>query len=129
MLQHRLHRRLVALLLAFCVVLAQSVALAYACQRQVEPETATGAPCAAHLKDMAGIGVDALLAGANVCEVHCHDASLPDTGAADVPLPGDVVAWALPPHSVALVANPRATDLEAKSASPPPRVLFVRLLI
>jgi hypothetical protein len=129
MLQRRLHRRLVAWLLAFCVIFAQSAALAYACQRQVEPETATGALCAAHLKDGADVGVGAPLADANVCEVHCHDASLPDTGAVDVPLPDDVVAWALPQQAVAFVPTAPATELEAKSASPPSRALFVRLLI
>lgn len=129
MLQRRFHRRLVAWLLAFCVLFAQSAALAYACQRQVEPETAAGALCAAHVKDVADGGVDAPVADANVCEVHCHDASLPDMGAADVPPPGDVVAWALPQQSVSLMPAPPATELEAKSASPPSRTLFVRLLI
>jgi hypothetical protein len=111
------------------VVFAQSATLAYACQRQAVPDTAAAALCAAHLKDAVDAGVDAPLADANVCEVHCHDASLPDASAVDVPLPDDVVAWALPQHAVTLVPTAPSTELEAKSASPPFRALYVRLLI
>jgi hypothetical protein len=126
MVHRRLYRRLVALLLAFCVLFAQSAALAYACQRHALPVAEAATPCAAHLAeaDASKAGV----ASGNVCEVHCHDASLPDAGATDVVFGDVVIAWRLPePMAVAPVVP--ATELEAKSAAPPPRTLFARLLI
>lgn len=124
----RLHRRLAAWLCAFCVVFAQSAALAYACQRQALPDTpGAAAPCAAHLA-VEGAS-DAAPAAGNVCEVHCHAVSLPDAGANDVPFTDAVLAWQLPPLDVVRVAAAPAADLEAKSAAPPPRTLYARLLI
>jgi len=128
MLQRRLHRRLVAWLVAFCVVFAQSAAVAYACQRPVLPEADAAVPCTAHLAQQAPDD-DATLPSGNVCEVHCQIASLPDAGSADVPAPDAVVAWQLPLQPVALPPAAPVTDLEAKSASPPPRTLYARLLI
>ncbi|MDH5286843.1 MAG: hypothetical protein OEX23_09450 [Betaproteobacteria bacterium] len=127
MVQRRLHRRLVAWLVAFCVVFAQSAAIAYACQRDALPD-AGAVPCAAHLAQQVPDD-DAKLAGGNVCEVHCQVASLPDAGSADVPAPDAVVAWQLPLQPVALAPAAPVADLEAKSASPPPRTLYARLLI
>jgi hypothetical protein len=125
--QRRLHRRFVAWLVAFCVVFAQSVAVAYACQRSAPPEP-DAAPCAAHLAQQVADD-DATLPSGNVCEVHCQIASLPDVGSADVPAPDAVVAWQLPVQPVALAPAAPVADLEAKSASPPPRTLYARLLI
>lgn len=128
MVQRRLHRRLVAWLVAFCVVFAQSAALAYACQRQAQPEADVATPCAAHLAQQVPDAA-AALPGGNVCEVHCQIASLPDAGSADVPASDAVVVWRLPLRPVALAPAAPVADLEAKSASPPPRTLYARLLI
>lgn len=128
MVHRRLYRRLVAWLVTFCVVFAQSVAVAYACQRQAQPEADAATPCAAHLAQQAPDAA-APLPGGNVCEVHCQVASLPDAGPADLPAPDVVVAWQLPLQTVALASAAPVADLEAKSASPPPRTLYARLLI
>lgn len=124
----RQHRRLLAWVCAFCVVFAQSAALAYACQRQALPELrGEAAPCAAHLTVKGS--ADAVPASGNVCEVHCHAVSLPDAGATIIPLTDAVLAWQLPPHALAVAPSAPVAELEAKSAAPPPRTLFARLLI
>lgn len=128
MLHRRLHRRLVGWLVAFCVAFAQSLAVAYACQLPVLPEADAAVPCTVHLAQQVADD-DGVLANGNVCEVHCQIASLPDAGAADVPAPDTVVAWQLPLQPVALAPAAPNADLEAKSASPPPRTLYARLLI
>jgi hypothetical protein len=123
----RLHRRLVAWLLAFCVLFAQTVAAAYACQRQAEAVVDAERPCSAHLAE--GGAVPAPFDNGNVCEVHCHPVSLPDGGGADVPPPAIAVLWVLPLHAQARVVSAPPAELETRNASPPPRTLFVRLLI
>jgi hypothetical protein len=125
----RLHRRLVAWLLAFCVVFAQTAAAAYACQRQAETAVAGDVPCSAHLSSDAVGTVPAPFDNGNVCEVHCHPVSMPDAGPADVPAPTAAIAWVLPPLPDAAAPAVPPTELEARSASPPPLALFARLLI
>lgn len=128
MLHRRLHRRVVAWLAALCVLLAQTAAVAYACERHAAPRHEV-APCSAHLGDATGHAAPVPLADGNVCEVHCHPLSLPDAGAPDLPEVVAVLAWRLPEvEALALPAAPVA-ELEAKSAAPPPRTLYARLLI
>ncbi|MCL4763488.1 MAG: hypothetical protein KJ018_17225 [Burkholderiales bacterium] len=123
---HNVHRRLAAWLVAFCMLFAQSAAIAYACPRDAAEPVA---PCAAHLDGgEAGVTPAGALPDGNVCEVHCHPVFLPDTGV-DVPSPPGIVAWRLPPPTLAAAAAVLATDVEARSASPPLRTLYARLLI
>jgi hypothetical protein len=125
----RLHRRLVAWLLAFCVIFAQTAAAAYACQRRVEAVLARDVPCIAHLSEEAGSTVPAPFDNGNVCEVHCHPVSMPDGGHEAVSSPLVVLAWVLPPLTDTLGLDPPARKVEARAASPPPLTLFARLLI
>lgn len=126
----RAYRRLVACLLAFCVVFAQTAAAAYACQRLVAAEIAAVVPCAAHLADEWGQGVDvAPLANGNVCAVHCEPVSLPDVGSPELPSQPAVIAWRLPMAAVGHLAAAPVEEFSVKRASPPPRTLYARLLI
>lgn len=127
----RLHRRFVAWLLAFCMLFAQTAALAYACEaRDVGAPMAHDAavPCASHHgEDRIG---DALpFALANVCEVHCAPVSLPDAPSLDVPALAAIPAWPLPVLHEPVTTFVVAVGIEARIASPPPRTLYARLLI
>ena len=127
----RLHRRFVAWLLAFCMLFAQTAALAYACEgRDVGAPIAHGAavPCASHHgEDRIG---DALpFALANVCEVHCAPVSLPDAPALDVPALAAIPAWPLPVLQEAVTTFVVPVGVEARIASPPLLTLYARLLI
>lgn len=117
-----------ATLLAFCVLLAQTAALAFACDRALAgvPQES---PCASHVAGEASLGDVVLLAEGNVCEVHCEPASLPDAGVTDLPVPAVVIAWHLPSEPVLASPDAPAIELEARSGSPPARTLFARLLI
>lgn len=123
----RLHRRLVAWLVAACVLFAQTAAIAYACQRQQAPASEASVPCTAHLAEPDD--ADALFANANVCEVHCHPVSLPDVAGPDLPPSAAIAAWWVPPQPLARATAAPVAELEAKSAAPPPRTLYARLLI
>ena len=124
----RLHRCFIAWLLAGCVLFAQSAAIAYACplDEAGQPEAAT--PCAAHLATETG-GADVFTVDANVCEIHCHPVSLPDAGTFDLPPVVAVAIWWRCPELVGPRRSTPAAELDAKSAAPPPRTLFARLLI
>jgi hypothetical protein len=122
----RLHRRLVAGLLAFCVVLAQTLAVAYACQREVPGKVEQATPCASHL---AAADAPLPIESGNVCEVHCEPASLPPVAAPDLPDAVATIAWRLPALVHVAYATSSHDELEARIASPPARTLFARLLI
>lgn len=128
MLHRRLHRRVVAWLIGFCVLFAQTAAVAYPCQRYQAPAE-SGAHCAAHLGDASGHALPVPLAEGNVCEVHCHPLSLPDAGLPDLPDLVTVVAWRLPSVDALDIPSAPAAEIEAKSASPPARTRYARLLI
>jgi hypothetical protein len=127
----RLHRRFVAWLLAFCVLFAQTAALAYGCESRgaggvLDREAAV--PCASHHGED-GTGESLPFALANVCEVHCAPVSLPDAPALDLPALAVLPAWPLPALHEAAPTFVVAVGVEARIASPPPRTLYVRLLI
>ena len=121
----RPHRRLIAWLLAICLLFAQTAALAYACaldQPSVPAEVV--APCPAHLDD-ADVGATA---SGNLCEVHCQTPTV-----AQVQAGLDVPAAAIALHTVA-VRLPDAFEFCPAPPDPlrtPPRVLqrTSRLLI
>jgi hypothetical protein len=125
----RLHRRIVAVLLAFCVLVAQSLAVVYACERPASLDEAPAVPCMSHMDDGGRTAPGVPLANGNVCAVHCEAVSLPDAGAPSVPMPVAVVAWRLPDAPLAPASAGPVADVDARSSSPPPRTLFARLLI
>ena len=127
----RLHRRVVAWLLAFCVLFAQTAALAYGCESRGSGgagELEAAVPCASHQGE-AGSGEALPFALANVCEVHCAPVSLPDAPALDLPALAAIVAWPLPGLHEAVAAVSLPVGVESRIASPPPRTLYARLLI
>lgn len=130
-LSRRLTRAL-AWLIAACLMFAQTAAVAYACSRG-EAAAAVAAvaatPCSAHLvaDGPANVQGDGPLAQGNVCEVHCQTASLPDSGAFDLPSVVAIARWEVPPRDAA--TDVPAPELEARSAAPPLLALFPRLLI
>jgi hypothetical protein len=121
----RRRNRLVALVATVAIVLAQTVAVAYACTRSAgsTPMASTAiVPCEGH--DRAG--GNASDGGAdNLCEVHCQA----------TPLSSPVVIAMAPPPAVAITVDgavgvgegvaARAPD--AKSAAPPLRERYCRL--
>lgn len=132
-LSRRLKRAL-AWLLAACMMVAQTAAVAYACSRgeaSAAAEAVAVTPCAAHLaaEGQASVEGDGPLAKGNVCEVHCQTASLPDSGAFDLPSVVAVARWEVPPLDAMGGIPAPAPELEARSAAPPLLALFPRLLI
>jgi hypothetical protein len=130
-LSRRLKRAL-AWLLAACLMFAQTAAVAYACSRGEAAAAAVAAtPCSAHLaaEGTASVQGDGQLAQGNVCEVHCQTASLPDSGAFDLPSVVAVARWEIPPRDVMAGVPGPTPELEARSAAPPLLALFPRLLI
>lgn len=123
------HRRLTAWLLAFCLLFAQTAAVAYACQRHSSTENAPGGHCTPDLQAARAIADAGAPPAANLCEVHCQSASLPDAGNLDHAIPADVVAWRIPASSLAGSPTVPETPWEARNLSPPPRTLYSRLLI
>ena len=130
----RLHRRVVAWLVALCVLFAQTAAVAYACERGGVPSVPLSASvpvathCGGHLDDAAPAGGVALAQG-NVCEVHCVSASLTDPGFPDLPGPEAILAWPVPPALRAAAPQSPAEEIGARVASPPRFALFARLLV
>ena len=134
MLLSRRTSRPIAWLLAACLLLAQSAAVALACSRgeaMVVAEAAATTPCAAHLAagDPAVADGNGVLAPGNVCEVHCQTASLPDSGAFDLPSIVVVARWEIPATTMVLDPSAPVSEIEARSAAPPLLVLLPRLLI
>jgi hypothetical protein len=126
--------RSIAWLVAACLLLAQSAAVALACSRgeaMVVAEAAATTPCVAHLAAGDPVVADGngLLAQGNVCEVHCQTASLPDGGALDLPSIVVVARWEIPAVAMVLDPSAPASEIEARSAAPPLLVLLPRLLI
>jgi hypothetical protein len=129
-------KRVLAWLLAACLMVAQTAAVAYACSRGEAAAAAAAAavaatPCAAHLAadGPANVQGDGPFAQGNVCEVHCQTAFLPDSGAFDLPSVVAVARWEVPPLDVMTGVPAPAPELEARSAAPPLLALFPRLLI
>ncbi len=78
MLARRTLRRLVALAATLAIVGAHTAAAAYACARGSDGlpfPAAAAAPCVEHMIDGAGMADGD--GNANLCEVHCQDASVP----------------------------------------------------
>jgi hypothetical protein len=123
------HCRLTAWLLALCLLFSQTAAIAYACQRQSSTESAPGEHCTAHLQAAQAIADAGAPPAANLCEVHCQSASLPDASTFDHAIPADVVAWWIPASALAGSPTITAIPWDAKNLSPPPRTLYSRLLI
>jgi len=110
-------RRLLAWLMAVCVLFAQSAALAYACSldRVGATPVAATSPCPSHVADTNGSG-DA--GQGNLCQIHCQTPTTADPGAS-VPMvaavdarPAAITGVALAVHRVAAVPTP--------SGAPPP---------
>jgi hypothetical protein len=77
----RASRRLIAGLMALCVLFAQSAALAYACKLEAgRLALSATAPCPSHLGDASDAPSDA-----NLCEVHCQTPTLSDADTALLP--------------------------------------------
>lgn len=127
--------RILAWLLAACLLFAQTAAAAYACSRGdaalAASDAVTATPCSAHLGANGADGMqgNAPLAQGNVCEVHCQAASLPDSGAVDLPSVTVVACWEVPALDLAPGASAPTPELEARSAAPPLLALIPRLLI
>jgi hypothetical protein len=126
--------RPIAWLVAACLLLAQTAALAFACSRgeaMVVAEAAAATPCASHLAEGDPVVAEGagLLAQGNVCEVHCQTASLPDGGAFDLPAIVVVARWEIPASAIAPDPAAPASEIEARSAAPPLLALLPRLLI
>lgn len=130
LLSRNLLRRL-AWLLAGCLLFAQTAALAYACAWEpvVPVNEHAVATCSEHRSGAGPDAADRRVASGNACEVHCLTAALPDLDAGDVPAMAAVAVWDVQPYVVPRARPLRATELEAKSAAPPPRTRFARLLI
>jgi hypothetical protein len=126
MIARRTLRRLVALAATLAIVGAHTAAAAYACARgsdALPSSAAAAAPCVEHMLDGAGMADGD--GNANLCEVHCQDASVP------VPVPP---VYAPPPDAaLTVVAWPAAVPgmpaaaPDAKGAAPPARSRFCRL--
>jgi hypothetical protein len=134
-LSRRLKRSL-AWLLAACLLFAQTAAVAFACSRgeaaaAVAANAVAATPCSGHLaaEGPANVQGDGPLAQGNVCEVHCQTASLPDSGAFDLPSVVAIARWEVPPLDLVTGVPAPARELEARSAAPPLLALFPRLLI
>lgn len=126
MIARRTVRRLVALAATLAIVGAHSAAAAYACARGSDGlpfPAAAAAPCVEHMIDGAGMADGD--GNANLCEVHCQDASVP------VPVPSACA----PPPDVALTVAARPAAVpgipapapDAKGAAPPARSRYCRL--
>ena len=89
-MKSRATRRLLAWLMAVCVLFAQSAALAYGCSldRAGGAPEATTAPCPSHVADADSWGD---VGQGNLCQVHCQTPTTADPGAS-VPLLGAVDA-------------------------------------
>jgi hypothetical protein len=118
-------RRLAALAAAVAIVAAQSVAAAYLCKPGADARPgapSTESPCAEHL---AAGGVVPDTGNANLCEVHCQDASVPTAGmTASAPPPQGGIAIAVAADAFDSVA---ATAPDAKGTAPPVRSRYCRL--
>jgi len=126
-------RRVLAWLLAACLLFAQTAAVAFACARgdAASAEVVASAPCAAHLASDGSRGAPSggPLAAGNVCEVHCQNASLPDGPVVDLPSVVVVARWEVPAQVVSGNGRAPAPELDARGGAPPLLALFPRLLI
>ena len=129
-LSRNLYRRLASVLTA-CMLFAQTAGLAYACSWEREAATTqpVAATCSEHRAGANAAEADHPVPQGNACEVHCLTASLPDLGADDVPATPAVAVWDIQPFVVPRARPAPAAELEAKSAAPPLRTLFARMLI
>jgi hypothetical protein len=123
------HLRLTAWLLALCLLFAQTAAIAYACQRYASTGSASGGHCTPDLQAARAMTDAGAPPAANLCEVHCQSASLPDGRDLDHAIPADVVTRWNPTWSLAGSPTIPAVPLKARNLSPPPRTLYSRLLI
>ncbi len=125
MIGRRNLRRIVALVATLAIVAAQSAAAAHACTRTGAPagEEAAGAVCPGH-----GGRTDAAPAeggSANLCEVHCQDATAPVAAVpACAPAPERAIVV---PEPLASAAGVPAAEPDAKGAPPPARSRYCRL--
>jgi hypothetical protein len=120
-------RRLLAWLLAVCVLFAQTAALAYACavDGAVAAQAAAVAPCPEHVAD---VDADGEAQEASLCKIHCQTPMTPDTG---VSLPMAAAVEARPRVIAAIFDSlDRVPEAPTPRGAPPP-VLRVtsRLLI
>lgn len=126
MIARRTLRRLVALAATLAIVGAHTAAAAYACARGSDAllsSAAAAAPCVEHMLDGAGMADGD--GNANLCEVHCQDASVPVPATSACAPPPDtaltVAAWP------AAVPGMPASAPDAKGAAPPARSRYCRL--
>jgi len=129
-LSRTLYRRLASVLTA-CMLFAQTAGLAYACswEREAAATQPVAATCSEHRSGANATEAEHPVPQGNACEVHCLTASLPDLGAGDVPATPAVAVWDIQPFVVPRARSAPAAELEAKSAAPPLRTLFARMLI
>ena len=118
-------RRVVAFIATAAIVTAQSAAAAHACTRTSASAgaEAVGAVCPEH-----GGRTDSTPAeggNANLCEVHCQDATAPVAAVpACAPAPEGAIVV---PEPLAPAAGVPAAEPDAKGAAPPARSRYCRL--
>jgi hypothetical protein len=126
MLARRTLRRFVAFAATLAIVGAHTAAAAYACARGSDGlpfPAAAAAPCVEHMIDGAGMADGD--GNANLCEVHCQDASVPvPVTPACAPPPEAALTVAARP---AAVPGMPASAPDAKGAAPPARSRYCRL--
>lgn len=118
-------RRVVAFLATAAIVTAQSAAAAHACTRTGAPvdEEAAGAVCPEHGGRADGAPAEG--GNANLCEVHCQDATAPVAVVpACAPAPEGAIVV---PEPLATAAGVPAAEPDAKGAPPPARSRYCRL--
>lgn len=125
MIGRRTLRRVVAFLATAAILTAQSAAAAHACARSSEGLAAAAAEQVCSEHGGRADGASSGSADANLCEVHCQDASAP-VDAVPVPAPAPDAAIPVPEPS-APAAGVLATEPEAKGAAPPARSRYCRL--
>jgi len=118
-------RRIVAFVATLAIVAAQTVAVAHACTRASASlaQPAAGQVCPGHGGPAEGASPGS--AGANLCEVHCQDASVPVTAVtACAPAAEIAIVVAEPPVALAGISS---AEPDAKGAAPPARSRYCRL--
>jgi hypothetical protein len=135
----RLVRRFTAWLGILAIAVGQAAAAVQACPIDRAGNAAAFDPPAFAAEATVAVGIDGGCAGhrdggaspaplANACEVHCMQGAQPDAPAAmPAPAPAPMLVVAMPCEVLPLSAAQR--PLDAKSAAPPPQLLFSRYLI